>query len=305
MFRVSIDLCNRGMNDVKKAACARLLLLVPGMLMAISMAIANHSDQQDASKLVLGVHPYLPANELKKRFGPLADYLGKQLKKKVILHISKDYESHIEHVGNNTLDIAYMGPSSYVTLSQKYGRHPLLARLEVNGKPYLYGVIITNKNTKLKNIEQLIGKRFAFGSPQSTMSYLVPRHMLIDKGVTLEHLAEFKFLGNHRNVALGVLLGEFDAGAIKIDVFHKFKDRGLVVLATSPAISEHLFVTRKNLSKNEINKIRKLLFSLSKTEEGLAILKSIKSSITGLVSVKHSDYKTLEQIMTKHGPGVN
>ena len=277
------------------------LLLLPALFITCSIAIADSSSSKNDSTIILGVHPYLPAHEIKQRFTPLADYLGTQLHKKIELKISQNYETHIEHVANNTVDIAFMGPSSYVTLTTTHGNYPLLARLEVKGKPHLFGVIFTRKGSELTDIKQLTGKRFAFGSPHSTMSYIVPRHMLNHDGISLDNLAEYKFLGNHRNVVLGVLLGEFDAGAAKEDVFLNFKDQGLVSIARSPAISEHLFVAGKGMPDRDLTLIRDLMLGLSKTKEGLQILQSIKSDITGLVPVKHSDYDSLANFMTKEG----
>lgn len=75
-----------------------------------------------------------------------------------------------------------------------------------------------------------IGKNrvdIAFGDPESTMSHLVPRFMLWRVGVTGEVLADYQFLSNHTNVALGVLVGDFDAGAVKEEVFYEFEPKGL------------------------------------------------------------------------------
>jgi phosphonate transport system substrate-binding protein len=266
--------------------------------MTCSVTIAEHNQQLDKTKIILGVHPYLPAPELAKRFSPLTAYLEAHLKVKVALQISQNYETHIEHIANNVLDIAFMGPSSYVTLTTNHGKHPLLARLEVNGKPHLYGNIIVHKSSNITDIKQLTGKRFAFGSPRSTMSYIVPHQMLDDSGVTLDSLSKYKFLGNHRNVALGVLLGDFDAGAVKEEVFHEFKDKGLISIARTPAISEHLFVTRNDFPAARIKAIRSMMLELSETKQGVEILQGIKSTITGLVPVKHSDYNALTSLMS-------
>jgi phosphonate transport system substrate-binding protein len=195
-------------------AVSRFLGIVAVCILAQASWLADAAVQQ-TDRLVFGIHPYLPAAEVQKRFKPLIDYLSSQLDRQIELRVSKNYETHIENVGNNIFDIAYMGPSSYVGMTEKFGMRPLLARLEVNGKPDFHGYIVTRKDSPVQALEQLAGRRFAFGSAHSTMSYLVPRHMLKRAGVGLEQLGNYTFLGNHRNVALGVLIGEFDAGAVK------------------------------------------------------------------------------------------
>ncbi|MCK4586987.1 MAG: phosphate/phosphite/phosphonate ABC transporter substrate-binding protein [Gammaproteobacteria bacterium] len=270
------------------------LLVVLQLLIA---PVAGASAAEEKSPFILGVHPYLPPAELEKRFNPLLDYLSKRLDVPMKLVVSKDYESHIENIGNKLFDFAYLGPASYVGLTKKYGRHPLLARLEIKGKPYFNGYIVTKQDSAIQNVGQLKGKKFAFGSPQSTMSYKVPRFMLQEAGVNLESLSGYKFQGNHRNVALSVLLGEYDAGAVKEEVYFKFKEKGLRQIAISPSISEHVFVCGKGLPTSLHMKMRDEMYKLSKTEEGRQILKSIKKSVSGLVPVSDKDYDNLREIM--------
>ena len=275
--------------------CMLTILLV--MLMATPVVKIS---AEENNTLILGVHPYLPPADLEKRFTPLIQYLSRQLGVPMKLSISKDYETHIENIGNKVFDIAYIGPSSYVELINKYGPHTLLARLEIAGKPYFNGYIVVRQDSNIQTLEELKGKRFAFGSPHSTMSYLVPRHMLIEAGVSLESLREYKFQGNHRNVALGVLLGEFDAGAIKEETYFKFKKKGLRSIAISPPISEHVFVCRGKPFFQKHNKLQDLMYKLSKTDEGRSILMSIKKGVSGLVPVIDKDYDNLRNIMRKH-----
>lgn len=254
---------------------------------------------QQSEHLTLGIHPYLPAKEVRRKFLPLNQYLADQLKIPVRIVISKDYESHIALVGSNTLDIAYMGPASYVAMTRQYGRHPLLARLEVNGSPIFHGDIIVRTDSPVQQLKQLKNKRFAFGSVKSTMSYLVPRRMLRDAGVLLEDLKEYSFLKNHRNVALSVLLGEYDAGAVKEAVYAQYKDKGLRVLAQSPPVSEHLFVASNTMDKIRLKQLRKAMYGLARTQRGLDIVKKVKSTATGLVPVKDSDYDSLRNLLTQ------
>jgi phosphonate transport system substrate-binding protein len=249
--------------------------------------------------LVFQIHPYLPSSELLKKFSPLINYLESSLKIEIEINISKDYQKHIEIVGNDKVDIAYMGPASYVKMVDKFGNKPLLARLEINGSPLFRGVIVTNKSSSVKSITDLRGKRFAFGDPDSTMSYIVPLTVMYDEGINLKDLANHTFLNGHSNVALGVLIGDFDAGAIKEEVFHEYKDRGLIDLEWTPKISEHLFVTKSSLPDETINKLRAALLSIKDDPDANRIMSSIKQDVTDLVPVEDSNYDNLRIILKK------
>jgi phosphonate transport system substrate-binding protein len=245
--------------------------------------------------LTLWVHPYLPATELIKKFTPLADYLSEKCGKTIQVRVSKSYKSHIERVGEERIDLAYLGPASFVKVINTYGEKILLARLEVNGSPFFHGMIIARQDSPITTLDDLTGKSFAFGDPNSTMSHLVPRYMLLEAGVSIDNFKKLNFLGSHNNVALGVLGGYYDAGGLKEGVYYKYRERGLKSLAKSPPISEHLFVASTNLSQSTINILRQAMFELKDS----AILTPIKPSVSGLVPVKDEDYDYLFSVL-KH-----
>lgn len=250
-----------------------------------------------AEELILSVHPFLSATEVKARFSPMANYLSKQLGIKVTLRVGANYDEHIQAIGKDQVDLAYMGPASYVTLVNQYGIKPSLARIEMDGKPTFHGYIVTRSDSAINSLEDLKGQSFAFGDPKSTMSYVVPHFMLTQAGVITHDSSEHAFLGSHINVALAVLSGDYAAGAIKPAVFRKFESKGLRIIAVSPEISEHVFVSRTGLSEETVNELRKAMFTASGSEQGVAALKAIKNSATGLIPVQDGDYDNLRTII--------
>jgi phosphonate transport system substrate-binding protein len=114
--------------------------------LVLLLVVAFSGPSFAAEPLKLGVHPYLPATELVERFTPLAEYLEEKTGRPVEVVISKDYAYHIGLIGKDELDIAYMGPASYVKLVEKYGQKPMLARLEVGGLPMFQGVIVSRRD---------------------------------------------------------------------------------------------------------------------------------------------------------------
>lgn len=262
-----------------------LLILAPSVT-----ALAQES-------LTLGVHPYLPATELVQRFTPLANYLSEHLGRPVTLQIAKDYQDHIDEVGMDGLDIAFLGPAPYVKMTQAYGKKPILARLEIEGRPFFRGVIVTRDDSRLRSLRDLKGKRFAFGDPESTMSHLVPTYVIWKAGVDPQTLAGFEYLYSHHNVALGVLMGAFDAGAVKEEVLASYEKRGLRALAVTPLIPEHLFVARGTLPESMVQSLRQSLYKLNEDPKGHTILSAIKATVTGMVPASDADYDDLRRIL--------
>jgi len=256
---------------------------------------------QTEKPLILAVHPYLPSKELIQRFTPLANYLGKEIGRSVEVRVGSDYDEHIAYVGKDQVDIAFMGPSIYVMVVAKYGKKPLLARLETDGNPSFRGYFIVRQDSPLKSLTDLKGKRMAFGDRDSTMSHLVPQYMLEKAGVPLDKLAEYQFLDSHHNVVLAVLSGDFDAGAVKDEVFDQYAKQGLRALAATPYYSDHVFVTRRTLAPGTIQALRSAMLKLKDTSGGREILEAIKPHTTALVPAADADYDNLRQVLKALG----
>lgn len=248
-------------------------------------------------ELTLAVLPFLPAKDILQKFTPLADYLGTQMGMKVSVKVGGNFQEHIDYIGQDKVDIAYMGPSPYVDMVKQYGKKPLLARLEVNGQAEFCSYIFTRKDSTIKTLADLQGKSFAYGSRKSTMSFVLPHYMLMQAGIVADNHEEHAFLKTHSNVALGVLAGDFSAGAIKPSVFDEFEARGLRVIAETDRVSEHLFVTRSDLPDEKVQKLRSIFLSISDSAEGMNGLRSINHQATGMVSVQDSDYDNLRVLM--------
>jgi phosphonate transport system substrate-binding protein len=259
-----------------------------------------HASAQDTKPLTLAVHPYLPALEIERRFRPLADHLARRIRRKIEISVSPDYTVHIQRVGTHTVDLAYLGPVPYVDLVKTHGHEFfLLARLETGGNPVFRGHIVVAATSDIRTLADLRGRSFAFGDPKSTMSHLVPLYMLIEAGVKLGDLTRHRFLGGHRNVALAVLSDDFAAGALKEDIFEEYRARGLRSIATSPALSDYLFVATRALPANLAEDIRAVLLAVGRDPANRAILTAIQPDLTDLILVADSDYDSLRRVLDR------
>jgi phosphonate transport system substrate-binding protein len=231
-------------------------------------------------------------------FTPLVDFLSQRIGQPIEIRIGESYESHINAIIKGQLDLAYIGPALFVQLKDKHVVPYLLARLEVKGRSTFSGVIFTREGSDIKALNDLKGHHFAFGSSSSTMSHLVPRQMLFEAGIDVDDFASYSFFSSHDNVALAVLAGDADAGAVKEAVYEKYQSKGLAAIATTPEISEHLFIAPANSDPAKVRLLRQQLLSLSQNRlETTKVLRPIKNTATALVEVEDGDYKKLREIV--------
>ncbi len=217
--------------------------------------------------LTLGIHPFQSARVFQRQFSPLVEYLSHRLDHPVELRIGSSYREHIECVGRDLVDIAYLGPLGYVEIVDRYDLKPLIAGPKDNGSPFFNGVIFTRADSGIVSLADLKGQPFAFVDPHSTMGSLLPAFVLSQSNPALLTRHRYRFLNTHENVILGVLCGDFIAGAMKEAVFDNYKQNGLKELARSPASAEHLLVARNGLSSAGLGPLRRAFFDLQSLPE--------------------------------------
>lgn len=247
--------------------------------------------------LLFGIHPYGSDRDIHERFLPIETYLGQQIGRPIKVVVTRNYEEQIDKMGKGKIDMAFMGPAPYIMMVDRYGEVPILGRLEINGSATFHGVIFVARDSPLRGLAHLRGKRFAFGDRNSTMSHLVPVYLLWKAGISVDQLGKYEFLGKHENVALGVLSGNFDAGAVREDVFSLYEKRGLRKLAQTPEFSGHVFVVRKKTPQKTVQALRKALFDLKNSSAGRTILATVMEGTTGVVAAHDNDYDSMREVL--------
>lgn len=261
-------------------------------LAIIALCFGGPADAKtdDRKGLSLGFMPYLNVEHLIDKYTPLAEYLTDTLGRPVSITVARSYADHIRLTGEDRIDISFLGGSPYVVIADTYGKKPLLARFEFDGRTTFRSVILVAKDSPLATVSDLAGKRMAFGNTNSTLSTQVPLYMLMQAGVTLSDLTSFKHLRNHENVILGVEFGDFDAGAVAEEVFNDNQDKAIRALAYSPALSTHVFVTRSTMDPALRAEIAGALLALKTDPRGPAVLSAIGPTLSGFAPVTDSDY---------------
>ena len=247
-------------------------------------------------KLVFGVHPCFKAGEVKERFIPLVDYISKSIGIPITLKVGENFDDHMGGLGKGIIDIAYSGPNPYIDYVNRYDNKNIIAMLETSGTPYLKGNIITGLNSGINEIEDLIKCNMAFVNKLSTMGYIVPMYYIYKNTSKKKSIKSYKFLNNHNDVCLGILSGDFDAGAVKYEAFLKYKNKGLRSIVAFDSIPGITIIARKGLDKKIIKAIRKALINIKSDKDSEKILKSLNPLLTGFVSAKDSDFDKLRKI---------
>src|SRR5260370_1016366 len=257
------------------------------VILAVLLAglLANSANRQE---LKFGFTPVLSEPEMRAEFEPLMKYLSDALGQKVTLYIAKDYGDLRTQMENGSVDIGSFSPFAYVDAARG-GKIRIIAQSIIEGSATYRGIIVTRKDSGLKSIADLNGKRCAFGDPKSASSYVYPRAMLIEKGINPEtFFKEAIFAGSHDKVIASVLDGRVDAGAIYDGALGVAQRSGvstanLISLASSDPIPHDPLPVRIGLDEALAKKIQSALIDLDKSEAGRRVIANSKKKLTGHV----------------------
>lgn len=185
---------------------------------------------------------------------PLRAYLENCLRQPVELVVGSNYVATGEALRCGAVDLAYLGPVTYILQSRSAGLEPF-ARPTHGGSvgPTFRAVIIVPADSPVENLAQLRGKEVAMGDLVSTSGTWVPRHMLLAAGLTAETDYWRRNLGSHDAVAAAVAERRMAAGALSLSIFRRLLAEGgldgerVRILAESPPIPEYMWTFREGL----------------------------------------------------------
>lgn len=245
-----------------------------------------------SQNLVFGAISTIEPTLMKAKLTPLIKKIEKVTGTNIEFQTGYDYANTIDKFTDGTFDIGLIGPAPYIRAkSINPDALKIIVGIKNSEKSPFRSVIISKKGSKFLKYSDLKGKKFAFGSPESTLSYYVPKSMLINSN-TIKELKYYDLLGRHDRVAQYVIMGKYSAGAVKQSIADKYS-KYLQVIATSEAMPGFMIVANSKLDKNLVLKIKNMLLNL----EDITIVQKIKKSAVGFQEREDSEYDKLRVIM--------
>ena len=184
-------------------------------LSALVLSSSLMAQEKWPDQITFGAIPVAGSTSMKENFLPLANYLEKQLGIKVKLQLAGDYTGVITGMRYKSIDVAYLGPKSYVEAARRANAEALVVEVDAeSGLPGYRGTIITKKGSGLKTLADLKNKRWAFTSSQSTSGTLVPSIMFAKNNIDpKKYFSKVLYSGGHEASILSIKAGKIDAAS--------------------------------------------------------------------------------------------
>ncbi len=147
------------------------------------------------------------------------DLLGVPVK----LFTPADYDGVIQGLLGGSIDMAWLGASAYAKayLTDPEAVEPIMVKTNVDKSYGYYSIGFARKDSGITSLEDMQGKVFAFGDPNSTSGYLIPSIEIPEEvGASMEsgdYFGEVKFVGGHEQTIVAVANGDVDAGVTWAD----------------------------------------------------------------------------------------
>lgn len=274
------------------------------------MAAAAGADCEDPARLRFSVVPAQDSAQTMSYYKPVLDLLERNTGHHVVFTMPTSYASVVEALLAHRLDVAVLGPESYIIARRKDPTVEVFATYfrAANGiqpeGPAYRSVLLTRRNTRLASIPALKGSVLALVDPASTSGGLIPEHLFpraLGGTALRQYFSRVVYSGGHDLSALAVADGRVDAAFVATHRFMEAVNAGRVrqedfnVLWTSPDLPVDPFVLRTGLCPELRRRIADTFLTLDRNAEGQAFLRSVRS--VRMVPMKDADYDLIRDVV--------
>jgi phosphonate transport system substrate-binding protein len=232
--------------------------------------------------LLIGLTPEHNIFKQVRRYEPLADYLSKKTGVRVTLKVLTYRGNVIDNFQFLKLDGAFFGSFSYSLAHAKLGVVVLARPEDPDGISSYHGVIFVRKDSGIRTVRQMKGKRLALVARATTAGYLFPSIFLGSAGVRKPgtFFKEVYYAGTHEGTIDDVLDRKADIGVSKNTVYDRFAaenpriDRDLVILGKSDDVPENALALRRDIEDSVKCKLVDAMIAMHADPEGAKVLKA-------------------------------
>ena len=303
------------MTDIRRLQSVRRLPVPATRLLAAATVSAfafigssQAAECNDPDALTFAMVPTEETVAELELYKPVTDRMAELTGKKIQFFMPTSYASVVEGLLGGFVQVAVLGPYSYVIASEKdpavevfatYAKKP--GHMQEEGPGYR-AALITKKGSGLTSIESLKGTTLGLVDPGSTSGNLMPRVVFGDViGMDLDdYFSKVVYTGSHELSSVAVGKGKVDAAFVATHRFDNVVNKGEIkledvnVLWRSDPIPQDPFVYRNDLCEELRAKIADTFLGLKDQPEAKAFLDNVKSNT--FVPMAPEDYDIIRKL---------
>lgn len=259
----------------------------------VEKSFENSRRTKRKNHIVFGIPDSKNPRILYEKYQPLIDYLSSKTGVELQLVI-KDHKELRKSLVSGEIDLGIIGFLDLFNINSEQLLEVI--GIQKNGEnKSSYKVAFVAKDSNIKKLSDLNGKRVGFGPVKSDELNLIPRLMLAQSGIHLAELKKYKHYGYEDTIIKALLRGEIDAGVVRDIHKEKIERLGFKIIEMSKDVHYGPLVMRSDLEPELKNKLKNLIFSLPPE-----VLKKLDYDLQGgFDKVDISIYSSLEKSYKK------
>ncbi len=245
-------------------------------------AATCRAEEEPPAVLRFGVTPYVGSELVTRQFEPILAHLARETGLSFTMVMTSDYQDLLRSLLDGRVDVASLSPLLYVEAKEQQPCIRLLATQVSAGATFYSSYILVPEDAPYESVEDLEGKRFAFGSSSSASGYLFPLTFLMDRGIEPgRFFSEVKYAKDHLDALKMLLDHRVDAVATFARVLEPARSAGLDVgnlrvIAVAGRVPFDAVVAREGLEPETAARVQGALLGLTgATREGREILAGV------------------------------
>ncbi len=159
---------------------------------------------------------------------PFLNYLEQTTGYRFKIHFTPKGSTAADELGRNRTQFAAMGAISFLYAQARYGAISLVRGLNSKGRAEYQSFFVVRPDSPIHSLQDIKGRRLAFGSRDSTQGHLIPRIVLQKNNIPLSSLMSYDYTGSHQNCSEAVISGRADVCAMQDQLAYQLQSEGFV-----------------------------------------------------------------------------
>lgn len=278
-------------------------------LLILSLPLLTSCQEQGRKVVKIGYMNCNNEQETKHRFVPLTRYLSDKVGVEFVM-VPVDTHDFEKRFNQGEFAFTHTNSLLYIILKERNNLKLLASEKRGNFGSRSGGAIIARKGSGIKNLQQIKGKKFAFGPMLAPTGYLAEYDLMLRAGIDPEKdFASYTIPSGsfkHEKLIYGVMFGEYDVSAATLMDLEVMTREGKItaddftILAQTPLIPYCTFAAAANIDPALFEKVRKALLELKPSDtaevdgEKVKVLKA--AWIDGYEELTDKDYDPVREM---------
>jgi len=288
--------------NIKRIPLITLILIAFSVIACTEEKATTYTPQISSSKTSsvekvysFGIHPLHNPKRLHDVFGPMMEYLNNNFEGiRFEVEASRNYAAYDEKLYSRKFQFSL--PNPFQTINSLEHGYRVFGKMGDDDN--FKGIILTRKDSGIKNVTDLTGKPVSFPAPTALAATMMPQYYLHTHGIDVMKDIEIRYVGSQESSIMNVFLGDTLAGATwpppwqaLVKERPELADQMEIKWQTDPLPNNGL-VVRDDVPQDVVEKVSELVFNMHTTEKGKIILQRM-----GLSKFEQADNNTYQAVV--------